>query len=204
MSSTAILRRVWVGETTLTLTGSDYWWKKPNFLGTQVLTWLLLWMLTCILYKEGSGISGSVLWQFSCICVFWLYFGIYLSSSTCAFKFCKLRRTLCFVTIFVGYVARTLVSWKRIVFETCPICVSELRVVCIFKSLPRVVSISTLSCPCNIVCWDVFINHLLMKRDGPHRFIVFSQKKKKWRSYMVFYFLPIFHNKAIQNFHFLS
>ena len=51
----------------------------------------------------------------------------------------------------VVYVARTLLSWSRIVSETCPAHVSDTRIMCIFKYVPRVVSISMLPCPCSIV-----------------------------------------------------
>jgi len=50
----------------------------------------------------------------------------------------------------LSYVAHTLLSWRRIVFETCLTRISDTHVVCIFKNLSRVMSIATFPCSCNI------------------------------------------------------
>jgi len=41
------------------------------------------------------------------------------------------------------YVARTLLSWSRVVSETCRTHVSDTHVMCFFKNLPRIY----VSCP---------------------------------------------------------
>jgi len=56
------------------------------------------------------------------------------------------------------YVARTLLSWSRVVSETCPTSVSDTRVICIFKNLSRV----RVSCPFSIVAFVQYRSQLYM------------------------------------------